>query len=314
MRGDWKVKREIHPSVRPTNLAFMQSLACNFGDLSISPLLGLAIEAEKLPVFQDLPVGAFLTNSIFVAALITIFLVTLATKATTKMTLIPHGTQNFFEFIVEFLYNQTESIVGKKVAPMAFPLLATTFIFILVSNWAGLFPGVGTIGWGEHTGPLTVDHVEIGLIRPATADLNMTLGIAAAFMVLWLFLTVKEAGVWGFIKHTFFPPEGIKGGMWFGLLFIFMFVGVIEIISIAFRPVSLSLRLFGNLFAGENLLHVMGDLGKMLGFPDWVSFITSVLFPLPFYFLEILVGLLQAVVFTLLCAVYIKLSTAHADH
>ncbi len=320
MRSDRRPVGKLAIRSNPPNLAFMSSLACNLGVHSITPLLGLNIEAEKLPLFQDLPFFAFLTNSIFVALIVLTVLLVVAVKATTNMKLIPHAWQNFFEFVVEFLYNQVEGIVGKKVAPQAFPLLATTFLFILIANWMGLFPGVGTAGWeileeGQvAAGPATVNHVDIPLIRPATADLNMTLGIAVTFMLLWFFITMKETGPWGFIKHTFFPPEGIKGAMWAGLLIIFMFVGVIEIISIVFRPVSLSLRLFGNLFAGENLLHVMGDLGNIMGFPPVLQFISSVLFPLPFYFLEILVGLLQAIVFTLLCAVYIKLSTAHSDH
>ncbi len=293
----------------------MHGLACNSGVFPLSPLLGLAIEAEKLPFADDLPFVNFLTNSIFVALIVTVVLMVLAIRATTKMQLIPHGAQNFFEAIEEFLYTQVEMIVGKKVAPTAFPLLATTFLFILVANWMALFPFVGTLGWGKPTdAPFTVEYVEVGLIRPATADLNMTLGIALTFMMLWLFLTVRETGVWGFFKHTFLPPGGLGPVMWLGLLLVFIFVGMIEMISIAFRPVSLSLRLFGNVFAGENLLHVMGDLGRIMNFNPTLTFISGVVFPLPFYFLEILIGLLQSVVFTLLCAVYIKLSTAHDDH
>jgi F-type H+-transporting ATPase subunit a len=83
------------------------------------------------------------------------------------------------------------------------------------------------------------------------------------------------------------------------------------LVSIAFRPVSLSLRLFGNIFAGEVLLHTMATLGDKL--PPLIAFLLSILLPLPFYFMELLVGLLQAVVFVLLCSVYIKLSTAHDE-
>jgi F-type H+-transporting ATPase subunit a len=90
---------------------------------------------------------------------------------------------------------------------------------------------------------------------------------------------------------------------------LFLFVGVIEMVSIAIRPVSLSFRLFGNMYAGETLLHTMSSLGGSLPFP--LNWLCSILFPLPFYFLELLVGLLQAFVFAMLCAVYIKLSTEH---
>ena len=88
---------------------------------------------------------------------------------------------------------------------------------------------------------------------------------------------------------------------------------MIEVISIAFRPVSLSLRLFGNIYAGENLMHTMSDLGETMGMPLRVSFLMKVIIPIPFYFLELLVGVVQALVFTLLCAVYIKLTTSHED-
>jgi len=226
--------------------------------------------------------------------------------------MVPHPAQNLFELVVEFLYNQVEGIVGKKVAPRAFPLLATIFIFILVANWFGLVPGVGTMGWGvAGEGFYNLEKIETPLLRPATADLNMTLGMAAAFMLVWFFLTIQELGVMGFIKHTFAPKGGLKGFLWWVLLPIFIFVGLIEIVSIAFRPVSLSLRLFGNIYAGETLLHTMATLGDKL--PPWAAFLTSVAFPLPFYFLELLVGLLQAMVFALLCAVYIQLSTSHDE-
>jgi hypothetical protein len=149
--------------------------------------------------------------------------------------------------------------------------------------------------------------------RPASADLNFTLALAAVFMLLWVVLTVKEVGVWGFIVHTFGPKGGLKGFMKLALIPIFFFVGMIELVSIAFRPVSLSLRLFGNIFAGETLLHAMGNLLASLGAPPIVAFFGKILLPLPFYFLELLVGVLQATVFTLLCAVYIQLSTAHDE-
>lgn len=273
--------------------------------MSMRPILAVAIEAEKLPF------GAFLTNSIFVAAVVTIVIMFFAVKATTKMTLVPHQAQNMFEFVVEFLYNQVEGIVGKHIAPKAFPLLATIFLFVLVSNWFGLVPFVGTMGWGHGEGFLTVDHVTTPLLRPATADLNMTLGIALCFMVVWAWLTFRELGFIGFIKHTF-APKGVSGYLAIALAPIFIFVGIIELVSIAFRPVSLSLRLFGNLFAGESLLHTMLTLGD--GLPIWAAFLCSVAFPLPFYFLELLVGLLQAMVYSLLCAVYIQLSTSHEEH
>jgi F-type H+-transporting ATPase subunit a len=234
----------------------------------------------------------------------------LARWATRKMQLVPSGPQNLFEAVVETLYNTFEGIVGRHMISKVFPLLATLFIFILTANWFGLIPGVGTIGFGEPAGaPLGLKEVSEPLLRPANADLNMTLGMAAFFMIWWVIWTFSEVGVAGFLKENFAPKGGIKGRMWLLLLPLFIFVGLIEMVSIAFRPVSLSLRLFGNMFAGETLLHTMSTLGS--GLPIPLNWLTSVIFPLPFYFLELLVGLLQAFVFALLCAVYIRLSTSH---
>lgn len=266
-------------------------------------------------LFSDEGIWAYVTNSCFVALVVTGVILFLAKRATTKMTLIPHKWQNGFEMVVEFLYDRVESIVGEKQAPRAFPLLATLFIFILVSNYFGLLPGVGTIGWGEGHGFFTVHHMERPLLRPATADLNMTLGMALCFMLIWTVLTIRELGIWGFLVHTFGPKGKVENVViQVFLVIVFFGVGIIEMVGFAFRPVSLSLRLFGNIYAGETLLHTMSGLGSMFGMGPAGEFVISLIAPLPFYFMELLVGLLQAVVFTLLCAVYIQLSTTHDDH
>jgi len=247
----------------------------------------------------------FFTNSTLVALVVLGVVLWVSTKATKGMTLVPHTWQNIFELVVEFLYNQVEAVVGKQMAPKAFPLLGTLFIFILISNWFGLLPGVGTIGWGEGTGFLSVKEAHNPLLRPPTADLNMTLGLSISAFLVWLYLTIREVGVWGFLVHTFGPKGGLKGAMGVVVAVVFLFVGVIEVVSIMIRPLTLAIRLYGNIFAGENVLHTMGGMGGFIG---------SVLAPFPFYFMELLVGLLQAVVFTLLCTVYIQLSTTHDDH
>ncbi len=311
--------------------------------------------------------GGGITNSIVVAAIVTGLILWFCSLATRKMSMVPGPNQNLVEMVVEFLYGQVEGIVGKKVAPKAFPLLATLFIFILLSNWLGLVPGVGTVGFGPTSGPLTIDqsalaehadagshadetlasqvveaahaggadhkadaahaeggdHAEHGddhaahfvpLFRPATADFNATLGMAMVFMLVWTWITVREVGVWGFLVHTFGPKGGLTGFLKVLLIPIFIFVGLIEIISIVFRPISLSFRLLGNVYAGESLLHAMNQIGSLLGLGGVASFLLGIVVPLPFYFLEILVGLIQAIVFTLLCAVYIQLSTAEEEH
>ena len=112
---------------------------------------------------EALPLVGFVTNSMFVGLIVIGLVFWFTSGATKNMKLVPQGKQNFAEAVVEFLYNQIESIVGKKVAPSAFPLLATLFLFILVSNWFGLMPGVGTIGWGEGTGMFSLTAVETPL-------------------------------------------------------------------------------------------------------------------------------------------------------
>jgi F-type H+-transporting ATPase subunit a len=227
------------------------------------------------------------------------------------MELIPRGTQNLFEALVEGLYETLEGIVGKHMIARTFPLLATIFIYILTANWFGLLPGVGTIGFGEKSGPLALSEVTHPLLRPASADLNMTLAIAALFMCMWIYWTFTVTGPIQFLKHTFGPKGGLTGILKLILIPIFIFVGLIEMISIGFRLVSLSMRLYGNIFAGENLLHAMSTLGDKLPLP--IAYLSSIILPLPFYFLELLVGLIQAFVFMLLCAVYIQLSTTHEE-
>lgn len=279
--------------------------------ISASPLIA-SVHSYASELFKDVGFLGFLTNSVVVALCVLGIVFWFSRKATTNMTLVPHKAQNFFEFIVEFLYGQVVGIVGPKQARLAFPLLGTLFIYILVSNWFGLFPGVGTIGWGESSGLLSIKSAHDPLLRPPTADLNATIGLALSAFAVWLFLTIKEVGVWGFIVHTFGPKGGLKGVMGLAVAAVFLFVGVIELVSIIIRPVTLSIRLFGNIFAGENVLHTMSDL--LSGQGPVLSFLGSVALPLPFYFMELLVGLLQAIVFTLLCAVYIQLSTTHDDH
>lgn len=276
------------------------------------PIASSALAAEKLPL-EVLGDVEWLTNSILVSFIVVGIVIFFARRATKDVKLVPDGPQNAFEAIVETLYDTLEEIVGPKMVSKVFSLLATLFLFILTANWFGLLPGVGSIGFGVKTGFLTLSEVQEPLLRPATADLNMTLAMAAIFMVLWLYWSLQEMGVGGFLKHMFGVKGGLKGVMAIALAPIFFMVGLIEVVSIAFRPVSLSLRLFGNVFAGETLLTTMLTLGKTLGMPDIVAKLMSIIIPIPFYFLELLVGLLQAMVFTLLCAVYITLATSHDE-
>jgi len=287
-----------------------------------SPMVSLSLIAAGLtlnaPNFSEDHLGVsyleWLTNSIVATVIVVATIVYLARQATRRLEIIPGPSQNMFEAVMVILYDALEGIVGKHMVGKVFSLLATLFIFILTANWFGLLPGVGSIGWGEVTGSFRyVPDVVVPVLRPTTADLNMTLGMSVIFMAFWAYWTFSEVGVWGFLKHEFGVKGGLKGFMALILAPIFFFVGIIEIVSIGFRPLSLSLRLFGNVFAGENLLTTMITLGKTLGLPDWAGALMSVTVPLPFYFLELLIGLLQAMVFVLLCAVYIQLSTSHDE-
>ena len=289
----------------------------SLGDLPVTAFQLASVPITAQPLVGPTGLLAALTNSVFVAMIVMAIIYFLVRAGTKSPTLIPGPVQNGVEFVFEFLYNQVEQVVGPKVAPRAFPLLCTIFVYVLVANWFGLLPGVGTIGIGHEgtqMGFLGLSaEPKIPLLRPATADMNLTLAIAMCSMVVWFYITMVETGPVEFVKHIFAPKGGLTGVMKFVLIPIFLFVGVIEVVSIIFRPVTLSLRLFGNVFAGENLLHAMATLGDTSGLGPTLSFISKIGFTLPFYFLEILVGVLQATVFALLCAVYIQLSTAHEE-
>ena len=167
---------------------------------------------------------------------------------------------------------------------------------------------MGTIGWG-HQGEHGFQVTE-PLLRGVNADLNMTFGMAMIFFVLWTVWALQFNGVKGFFLHIFGPKGDSKGLMKLLMIVIFIGVGLLEVVTILFRPVTLSFRLFGNIFAGENMLEAMSNLVQN---PAWLAPIARVLVPIPFYFLELLVGVLQAFVFMLLCAVYLQLSTSHDE-
>ena len=228
---------------------------------------GLTLNA---PHFSEEQLGVtyleWLTNSGLVAIIVVLVVLWWARKATITMQLVPGTTQNSFEAVVEFLHDMLEGIVGKHMVGRVFSLLATLFIFILAANWFAILPGVGSIGWG-HEVPGYGFEVTVPLLRPTTADLNMTLGMAVVAFCFGIYWTFSEVGVWGFLVHNFGPKGGLKGVMKIIFAFLFFFVGIIEIVSILVRPVSLSLRLFGNVFAGETLLSSMITLGQTLGLP-----------------------------------------------
>ena len=247
------------------------------------------------------PFGFPITNSMLVHWIVAAGLIIFARVTTREMKHVPGGAQNFLEWLVEGLYKFLESIIGPHLVKRTFWFFATIFIFILSSNWVGLIPGVGTIGWG-HQGP----HgfvVNQPLFRGANADLNLTLAMALVFFACWIVWALQEVGLRGFLKELFAPKGESTGFLRVLMIVVFFAAGCLEIISILFRPVSLSFRLYGNIFAGENMLETMSRMVPGLG---W-------LLPIPFYFMELLVGLVQALVFMLLCAVFTLLICQHEE-
>jgi F-type H+-transporting ATPase subunit a len=267
---------------------------------------GLTLNAPRFHI-----IGPFMvTNSMLVTWIVAVGIIVFAQVATRQMQEVPEGAQNFLEWLVEGLYGFLESIIGHQLVKKTFWFFATIFILILFSNWFGLIPGVGTVGFGIPTGPMSIEEVSRPLFRGANADFNMTFAMAIVFFVLWTVWALQANGPGGFIMHLFGPKGETKG--WLKVLMVVMFIvaGVLEVVSILFRPVSLSFRLYGNVFAGENMLEAMSNLVQH---PAWLHYLCAILIPIPFYFMELLVGIVQALVFMLLTAVFTLLICQQHD-
>lgn len=307
----------------------------------------ISLSAETLWTVAGFPI----TNSLLTTWLVMAFLIIWAWSATRSMKMIPGNAQQIAEIIVGGLYDMFESVAGKYVK-MAFPLLASLFLFIIIGNWAGLLPGVGTIGFrheaeavheeevgtGEthesvtsesalpadehaetavadehaeeliiadgHEAPATEamagaaveegEHEEAHatltpLFRGTTADLNMTLALAVVAVIAIQYYGFRAAGI--HYSGRFFDLSNP----------INFFVGILEIVSDISKIMSFAFRLFGNIFAGEVLLAV-------------IAFLIPLIVPLPFLFLELFVGFVQALVFSMLTAVFLNVSLAHGEH
>lgn len=261
---------------------------------------GVKVIAEEVFTIGSFPV----TNSMITSWIVSLILISIIKILVGTPQLVPTKGQLVLESMIGGIRGIIEPIVGKKVFFPSFWLLSGLFFFILIHNWSGLLPGVGTIGYGHEVN----NHFSISkpLIRPGNADLNMTLGLALVANICWIYFIVKYAGIKAIIKDWFGnkADKSEVSSVIFGLLgIIFLAVGVIEVLSILFRPVSLTFRLFGNVFGGESLLHSMFYLVPQL---KWIL-------PVPFYFMEVLIGLVQALVFMLLVSVYIGLICNHDE-
>lgn len=245
----------------------------------------ISIAAEK--VFEV--GGITVTNSMLASVAVLLILTFIAFFSTRRMSLVPKGLQNAVEMGIESLAKLMDGIFqNKTLTYKVLPLIATFFIFILFNNWFGLIPGVGTIGVNEIK---EGKEVLVPLFRAGTADLNTTIMLGGIAVIAAQILGMGALGMRGHWSKFFNFSSPIM-----------FFVGILELLGEFTRVISFSFRLFGNIFAGEVLLVVISSL-------------TPYLIPIPFYAMEIFVGFIQALVFSMLAIVFIKMSTiSHASH
>jgi len=242
-----------------------------------------------------LHIGSFeVRNTLLMAwlAMFVLLLLGLRLKAT-GLKLIPGRFQTMMEMIVEGLYSFFHGIFGDdKTTRRFFPLVASMFLFILIANWMGILPGVGSILIkGMHHG----EEAMLPLFRSMNADVNMTIIFALVAVIVAQVAGVATLGVLPHVGKYLVPPWKKPYG-------IGTFVGLLELTGEFARIASFTFRLFGNIFAGEVLLVVM-------------SFLVPYLVPIPFLGLELFVGVIQAMVFAMLTSVFLKMAMeSHGDH
>ncbi|MCS7063907.1 MAG: F0F1 ATP synthase subunit A [Methylacidiphilales bacterium] len=256
--------------------------------LASAPDKGPVLSPGAPTLFEIGPIP--ITNSMlytWVVAAVIIFVIRLGTR---NLSEIPTNRwQNLLELVIDGLRNLMNSMLEPKVVRWVYPLIASYFIFILMSNLMGLLPGVGSIKYNHQP-----------IFRPPTADANMTIALSAIFFFMSLWWALKYNGVLGLFQHIFGVKAPTKGLMYLFMSLIFFGVGLIEVVSLIIRPVALSMRLYGNIYGGESVLTVMLGIGGGL-------------IALPFYFLEIIVAIVQAVVFTMLCIAFVGTLCSHSD-
>jgi F-type H+-transporting ATPase subunit a len=221
-------------------------------------------------------IGAFpVTNTVLDTLIVDAIIIGSVIYLTRKISLKPKAFQNAVEMIIEIFYGLTESVTQNTA--MIFPYFMSFFLFILLANYSGLIPGFGTIGFWKH-GEL------VPLLRAATSDLNLTLALALISIVAAHVMSLKTVGLKSYLSR------------YFSINPINLFVGILELVSVLTSLVSLSFRLFGNIYAGEVVLTV-------------VSSIFAFVVPLPFLALELIVGGVQALVFSMLTMVNMSILT-----
>lgn len=244
------------------------------------------MEEISLKAQQIFSIGSFnVTNSLFLTLIVSLILITFAIFFRGRIKMIPGKLQGAVEIGAEGLLGLMESTLGSfEKAEKYFPLIATIFIFILASNLLGVFPGVGSV-------TLENNGANVPLFRSPAADLNFTLAFAVISVIVTNIFGMASVGAFKHLGKYF----NFKGPIDF-------FVGILEIISEIAKIISLSFRLFGNVFAGEVLLTI-------------IFFLVPYVVPLPFLFLEIFVGMIQAFIFSMITLVSISLhTTIHEEH
>ena len=254
-----------------------------------------------------LHVGNFtITNSLIMSWVTVTLLVAFFVAAGKQRLKVPRGVQNFFEIILEQALSMADGVTGdRKKTEKFFPIVFSLFLFIIVNNWLGLLPGVGTIGFVEHG---EHGNVFVPLLRGATADLNTTLALSLFAIIMSHIFGVLVVGLWNHFNkfvniHALQQiPQKFKEDPTILMVNpIKVFVGLIEIVGELAKVASLSLRLFGNIFAGEVLLASM-------------MAIFAFFLPLPFMFLELIVGIVQALVFAILTLAFMSIATSAEEH
>jgi len=226
-------------------------------------------------------IGAFpVTNAVLLSTVAVALLVVLAVVLRGKLSAVPGMVQNAAELVLEGALGLMDSVLGsRKTSEKYLPLVLTIFVFVLCSNWLGLFPGVSSI-------VVRTGSESVPLLRSPASDLNFTLALA---LIAVTFVNVLGVAAIGFKKRAsvFFNFKGP----------IDFFIGILELVSEFAKIISFSFRLFGNVFAGEVLLAIM-------------AFLVPYLVPLPFMFLEIFVGFIQAFIFGMLTLVFVAMAVA----
>ncbi len=243
-------------------------------------MLEISLKAEEL--FE---IGSYtITNSLFLSFIVLLILSSFALMFRKKTKIIPGILQNIAELFIELLLSLMDSVLtSRKKSEKYLPLIATIFIFILVSNWLGLLPGVGSFVMHK-------EHGNIPLLRSPASDINFTLTLAIIAILSTNLFGISELGFSKHMKKFFNFSNPIK-----------FFVGILEFVSEFSRMISFSFRLFGNIFAGEVLLTI-------------VFFLVPYIAPIPFLFLEIFFGAIQALIFSMLTLVFLSIHIAKEEH